>query len=95
MTSEIKTNLGEPFENPLGAEHVGGSSHKEADMEGCLPHGSSVLNIPAVFSEEVRVSLRAGPLHQSIQQRAALELETESFVPEILQRHQVITMDLT
>ena len=89
MTSENKTNLGEPFENPLGAEHVGGSSHEEADMEGCLPHGSSVLHVPAVLSEELRVALWAGPLHQLLQQLAALKLETESVVSQILQPHQV------
>ena len=84
-----KTNLGEPFENPLGAVHVGWSSHEEADMEGRLPHCSSVLNVPAVFSEEVRVGLRTGSLHQLLQQFAALELETESGVSQVLQQHQV------
>ena len=65
-------------------------------MEGGLPHGSPVLHIPAVLSEEVRVSLLAGPLYQLLQQRASLELETESVVSEILQRHQVtLTADLT
>ena len=87
MTS--KTNLGEPFENPLGAVHVGWSSHEEADMEGGLPYGSSVLHIPAVFSEEVRMTLRASPLYQLLQQLTSLELETESVLSEILQPHQV------
>ena len=68
---------------------MGWSSHEEADMEGGLPHSSSVLNIPAVFSEEVRVALRAGPLHQLLQQLTSLELETESVVSEILEGHQV------
>ena len=84
-----QTNLGEPLENPLGAEHVCWSSHQEADMEGCLPHGSSVLNVPAVLSEELRVALRAGSLCQLLQQLAALKLETESVVSQILQPHPV------
>ena len=89
MTSEKKTNLGEPFENPLGAVHMCGSSHKEADMEGCLPHSSSVLHVPAVLSVEVRVALWAGSLHQLLQQFAALKLETESVVSQLLEPHQV------
>ena len=70
---------------------MGWSSHEEADMEGCLPHGSPVLHIPAVFSEEVRMGLWAGSLHQLLQQLTSLELETESIVSEILQGQQVIS----
>ena len=79
-----KTNLGEPFENPLGAVHVGWSSHEEADMEGCLPHGSSVLHVPAVLREEVRVCLGTGALSQLLQQGAPFKLETEGRLSKLL-----------
>ena len=90
MSSEKETNLGEPFENPLGAEHMGGSSHEEANMEGCLPHGSSVLHVPAVLSEPLRVRLLGVRPYQPSQQLAVLELEVECLVTEGLQSEREI-----
>ena len=45
----MRANLWEPLEDPLGAVHVGGGPHQEADMEGCLPHRAPVLHVPAVL----------------------------------------------
>ena len=39
-----------PLEDPLCTVHVSGSPHEEAHVEGRLSNGSSVLNIPTVFS---------------------------------------------
>ena len=45
----MRANLWEPLEDPLGAVHVGGCPHQEADMEGGLPHRAPVLHVPAVL----------------------------------------------
>ena len=51
-----------------------------------LPHRPPVLHVPAVLSEPLRVRLPGVCPYQPGQQIAALELEVESLVSEVLER---------
>ena len=63
-----------------------GGPHQEADVEDGLPHGPPVLHVPAVLSEPLRVRLPGVCPYQPGQQIAALELEVERLVSEVLER---------
>ena len=44
---------------PLGDEHVGGSPHQEADVEGCLPHRAPEKNTNMYMVHCILVGFRA------------------------------------
>ena len=55
-------------------------AHEKADVEGCLPNCSPVLNIPAVLGEPFRVRIfRLSSLVLS-KEVAAFKLKTEGII---------------